>query len=175
VKRVCLGGVSPNDKGEVARAMLYLVFIYRMLGYNVVWLEIQRVNFSTLSTCDIIHVNVPLRFKNLWLILLRKPRKILTLHGLILDEARSSLYLSHHLEKLKALVEYINISIHWIAHKFILIPPIYDYVTAVAYIKVKKNNVRAIVIPNPITCKMISGHGEKSLTPHSIEVILAHM
>jgi len=172
MKRVCLVGVSPNDKGGVARAMLYLAFIYRMLGYNVVWLEIQRANFSTLSTCDIIHVNVPLRFKNLWLILLRKPRKILTLHGLILDEARSSLYLSHTiLEKLKALVGYINISIHWIAHKFILIPLIYDYVTAVAYIKVKKNNVRAIVIPNPITCKMISGHGEKSLTPHSIEVI----
>ena len=94
MKRVCLVGVSPNDKGGVARAMLYLAFIYRMLGYNVVWLEIQKANFSTLSTCDIIHVNVLLRFKNLWLILLRKPRKILTLHGLILDEARSSLYLS---------------------------------------------------------------------------------
>jgi glycosyltransferase involved in cell wall biosynthesis len=70
----------------------------------------------------------------------------------------------------KALIEYINISIHWIVHKLILIQLIYDYVTAVSYVKARKNHVRAIVIPNPTICRS-SGLSENPLVLHPDEVL----
>jgi len=172
MKRVCLIGTSPSSRGGVAESMLYLALIYKMLGYNVVWVETRRTSFSTLRICDIIHVHgLSLRLKAFWLILLRKPRKLLTLHGFILDEVRTSLYFSHGvLGTFKALIEYINISIHWIVHKLILIQLIYDYVTAVSYVKARKNHVRAIVIPNPIICRS-SGSPETPLLLHPDEVL----
>jgi len=119
LKRVCLIGTSLGSKGGVAKSMLYLALVYKMLGYNVVWVETRRASFSTLRACDIIHVNgLSLRLKAFWLILLRKPRKILILCGFILDEVRTPLYFSHGvLGAFKALIEYINISIYWIVHK----------------------------------------------------------
>jgi hypothetical protein len=155
MKRACLIDTSPSSRGGVAKLMLYLALIYKMLGYNIVWVETRRASFSMLRTYDKIHVHgLSLRLKAFWLILLSKPKKILTLHGFILDEVRTSLYFSHGiLEAFKALIEYINISIHWIVLKLILISLIYDYVTAVSYVEARKNHIRAIVIPNSTICR----------------------
>ena len=154
--RICLIGPSPKEKGGLAKSMLYLAYIYKkILGYNVVWLDSNNARLSDLSKCDIIHSQGPLRFLAIVkLILSMKPRKILTLHGWVLDEAKILVLSSHTTkERLRNLLIYMCIAIRWIVNKLILIPFIYDYVTAVSHITAKKNGVNALVIPNPTICR----------------------
>jgi glycosyltransferase involved in cell wall biosynthesis len=163
--RICLIGPSPKEKGGVAKSTLYLAYIYKkILGYNVVWFGSSNVRLSDLSKCDIIHSQGPLNFiAMVKLILLRKPRKILTLHGWVLDEAKICVLSSHNAkERLRNLLIYIRIAINWIMHKLILIPFVYDYVTAVSHITAKKNGVNALVIPNPTICRGFGFPGDHS-------------
>uniref|UniRef100_A0A7J3YUL9 Glycosyltransferase family 1 protein n=1 Tax=Ignisphaera aggregans TaxID=334771 RepID=A0A7J3YUL9_9CREN len=154
--RICLLGPNPKEKGGVAKSTLYLAYIYKkILGYNVVWFSSNDVKRADLSKCDIIHSQGPLYFiAMVKLILSRKPKKILTLRGWVLDEAKTFVLGSHNAkEKLRNLLVYILNAINWIMHKLILIPFVYDYVTAVSHITAKKNGVNALVIPNPTICR----------------------
>jgi glycosyltransferase involved in cell wall biosynthesis len=155
---VCIIGPGLEEKGGIATASRYLALIYKKLGCKVVWLVPRNINFKFLESCQLIHVQGPLRlFDSLKLIMLKNARKILTLHGWVLDEARVSVFTSYGVrEKLKSLLVYVQITINWIIHRFILIPYVYDYVTAVSYTTAKKNSVRALVIPNPIICKNVN-------------------
>jgi len=153
--RICLIGPSPKEKGGPAKSTLYLAYIYKkMLGYNVVWFGSNNIRLSDLSKCDIIHSQGPLSFiAMIKLILLRKPRKILTLRGWVLDEAKIRVLSSHDAkEKLRNLLIYTCTAVNWIVHKLILIPFVYDCVTAVSHITARKNCVNALVIPNPTIC-----------------------
>ena len=170
--KICLIGPNPKEKGGPAKSTLYLAYIYKkMLGYNVVWFDSNHVRLSDLSKCDIIHSQGPLSFiAMVKLVLSRKPRKILTLHGWVLDEAKIRVLSSHNAkERLKSLLIYICTAINWIVHKLILIPFVYDCVTAVSYITAKKNNVNALAIPNPTICKGFGPpRGRSNRTPNEV-------
>ncbi len=154
--KVCVIGLEPSEMGGVARSTLYLMYLYKILGYSVVWLGSKRIRFSRLSKCDIVCAQYPLDPESsVKLILLgRKTRKILTLHGWVLDETKIFVFTSRDLkDKIKILFVYIMVAINWLLHRYILIPFVYDYVTAVSYITAKKNNVKAVIIPNPTICR----------------------
>jgi thiosulfate reductase cytochrome b subunit len=70
-------------------------------------------------------------------LLVLKTRKVLTLHGWVLDEAKA-----------------FYIAINWLLHRLIFIPLVYDYVTAVSHITAKKNGVKALIVLNPMILKV---------------------
>lgn len=153
--RVCIIGSDPREKGGVAKSTLYMIYVYKMLGHHIVWINPKNISLSRLSKCDVVHSHVPLMniLNILKLILSKKPRKILTLHGWVLDEAKVLVFTSHGtLERVKRSIFYIVVAVSWIMHRFILVPFIYDYVTAVSYITARKNGVRALITPNPTKC-----------------------
>jgi glycosyltransferase involved in cell wall biosynthesis len=159
--KVCLIGPDPNDVGGVAKSMRYLTHIYKILGYDCVWLSSRNVSFALLRECSIIHVHGPLgTLTMLKMLLLRKAKKVLTLHGWVLDEAKVKVLTAQHLlEKMRLLLAYyLFVVLNWILHKLLFIPFLYDYVTAVSRITAKKNGVKALITPNPAPCKNAPFH-----------------
>jgi glycosyltransferase involved in cell wall biosynthesis len=130
------------------------------------WLTFRDADLVKLGECNIIHAQGPLSIKILSKLLVLKTRKVLTLHGWVLDESKALVFVARNLsEKANALLHYIMVVINWVIHRFIFIPFIYDYTTAVSDITAKKNNVKALVIPNPVICRD-NLHGS-SLNPAS--------
>jgi len=168
--KVCLIGADPNDIGGVAKSIRYLMYVCKILGYDCVWLSLRNVSFALLRECSIIHVHSPLGpLTMLKMLLLRKAKKVLTLHGWVLDEAKVNVLMAKHtLEKMKSLLIYVFVTLNWILHKLLFIPFIYDYVTAVSRITAKKNGVKALVIPNPVLCRNTPFHRDNQAVQTSI-------
>ncbi|WP_048060797.1 glycosyltransferase [Methanothermobacter thermautotrophicus] len=68
---------------------------------------------------------------------------ILTVHGWVMDEAITALRMNP-----RGNFHYIFRIINWILHRLIFIPLIYSRVTAIARIKLEKNGINGVVIPN---------------------------
>ena len=117
------------------------------------WLTFRDADLVKLGECNIIHAQGPLSIKILSKLILSKllvlkTRKVLTLHGWVLDESKALVFVARNLsERANALLHYIMVVINWVIHRFVFIPFIYDYTTAVSDITAKKNNVKALVIP----------------------------
>jgi glycosyltransferase involved in cell wall biosynthesis len=162
VTRVCLIGPIPSEEGGVAKSTLYLMYVYRALGYNTTWLTRRNGKLIRLRECDVVCAQGPFSSILLKSLLLRK-RIILTLRGWVLDEVKASIFASYTLrDKLKKFLAYVIITINWLLHKLIFIPLVYDYVTAVSHITAKKNGVKALIVPNPTICKSVNLYRDPS-------------
>jgi glycosyltransferase involved in cell wall biosynthesis len=169
--KVCLIGVDPNDIGGVAKSMRYLMYVYKILGYDCTWFSSKNVKFDLLRKCDIIQVHGSLDSLTMFkVLLLKKAKKILTLHGWVLDEAKVNVLMAKYaLEKMKLLLIYVFVTLNWVLHKLFFIPFIYDYVTAVSRITAKKNGVKALITPNPVLCRNMSFHRDNQAVQASTD------
>lgn len=132
----------PSTKGGVIRAVKSQKKVYEKLGFNtdIVYVD----NIGEVDAYDFIQVHGPLKIKSLLKLVKANAKLILTLHGWVVDENITALKENprknfHHIFRL----------FNWMLHRLIFIPLIYKgRVTAVSRIKLERNGVKGVVIPN---------------------------
>ena len=160
-------------EGGVARAIGSISEIIESLGYRV--LRVPYVSFHTrtfrvrevLSNSDIVHVHgFPSISLSLILILAAKPKKILTLHGWQLYEAKILSASGGKPIAKRILGLYYNFLLVAI-QRLILVPFVYDVVTCVSKTTALRNGVKAIEVPNCIDPAFIDEKVGKCVTTFS--------
>ncbi len=106
----------------------------------------SEIDTKLLEDFDIVHVHGPMGIRNTLKLYKCKKPAILTLHGWFIDEIVTQLRINPNFINLL----YFFYSIFkWILHRLVFIPLFYDErITAVSRIKMEKNGVKGVVIPN---------------------------
>jgi glycosyltransferase involved in cell wall biosynthesis len=151
----CLVGPSPMMKGGVVTAMKHLAYIYKLLGFRVIWFWDLRSFIRHNKMCSIIHSNGLNLLIDFILLFNKKSCKILTLHGWIVDEIKLFL-LSDEVAIWRRIRGFIATILNWLFVRFLLSVNIFKVVTAVSRITAMKNRVNAVVIPNAYICRRFS-------------------
>jgi len=143
---ICVVG-PVHAQGGVARSVMYLSLIYRILGFKTRVIPFPKR--MTIKSCKVIHTQGPL-FLNFIKIILENPRalRILTFHGWVLDETVA--FLRYHKDKsiLRRIGATFLRAVVWLLNKYLFLR-LYHCITAVSQITARKNGVRALVVPNP--------------------------
>lgn len=134
---------DPSTGGGVMRAVKSQETVYRMLGASAETVHASELDRVDLRDYDLIHVHGPLIIGGLMMIRRSGVPAILTVHGWVMDEAITALRMNP-----RGNFHYIFRIINWILHRLIFIPLIYSRVTAIARIKLEKNGINGVVIPN---------------------------
>jgi len=143
---ICVVG-PVNTQGGVARSIMYLSLIYKILGFKTRVIPFPKR--ITTRECKIIHTHGPL-FLDFIKIILENPSalRIITFHGWVLDEAVTFLRYNEDRGILRRIAVTFLTVVIWLLNKYFFLR-LYLYITAVSQITARKNGVRAIVVPNP--------------------------
>ncbi|MBC7101597.1 glycosyltransferase [Methanothermobacter tenebrarum] len=133
-----------STRGGVLRAVKSQEKVYKKLGFHTDIAYVNDLKDFDLDSYDFIQVHGPLKIKSLLKVMRADAKAILTIHGWVVDENLTALKEDpignfHHLFRL----------FNWILHRLIFIPVVYKgRVTAVSRIKLERNGLKGVVIPN---------------------------
>lgn len=135
---------QPSAKGGVIRAVKSQEKVYKKLGFNTDVAYADDLKNRNLDSYDFIQVHGPLKLASLLKVMRADAKAILTIHGWVVDESITALK-----EDPIRNFHYIFKLFNWILHRLVFIPFFYDErVTAVSRIKMEKNGLKGVVIPN---------------------------
>lgn len=156
--RYCIVSLPLTTRGGISTAVKNLYVILKSNNCDVKWFDVRKLPnpFVLNKSCDIIHVHYPLTLSNiLKIIFAYNPRKIVTFHGWIYDEAKLILLgyaksdILGEASLLKRIVFFAYFMVVWQLYRILLIPLVFDYSIAVSNITAIKNKLsKYIIIPN---------------------------